>query len=441
MQEDKSVLIIGSGTFGTSTAYHLALRDGSYKSIKAIDKNPLPSIDSAAYDLNKIIRTEYDEPLYASLALEALREWRSSPLWKGIFHETGWIVTTCGDPAAVEHLRKSYENLKKEGQVEGNVEFVEGKDEIVKFVPQLSNAKGLQTWKGLWNRQAGWAHAKNALTKMGTEAQKLGVEFVSGPGGTMTRLRTEGDRVVGVEVASGEVLTANRYILCTGAASPALLPELSKELWSKCWTLGHIELTEEEAKQFKGMPIVDNHELGFMFEPDEENRWIKICNAFPGYQYRKGEFTDEKGRTSKYSIPRYASDHPEETIPEEAEKGIRTFLDAVLPQFSDRPLLEARTCWCTDSPDSHYLIDTHPAYPGGELLLATGDSGHAFKMIPIIGKYIADALDGKKKKEWSYGSRKDTGDPTRPGDKVKDLRDVGFDADALLEGKTQASEL
>lgn len=357
------------------------------------------------------------------MALEAVQAWRD-PMWDGIFHETGWIVTTCGDPAATENLRKSYENLKNAGQA-ANIDFVEGKEQIARYVPQLQSAKGLDNWKGLWNKQAGWAHARNALAKMGAEAESLGVRFISGSKGTMTGLRTEGDKVTGIKVASGDVLTADRFILSTGAASPALLPELSKQLWSKCWTLGHIELTEEEAKQFEGMPVVDNHELGFMFEPDEEKRWIKICNNFPGYQFKDGEYTDEKGRTTKYSIPRYASDHPEETIPEEAEGGIRAFIDSVLPQFSGRPLHGARICWCTDSPDSHYLIDTHPAYPGGELLLATGDSGHAFKMLPIIGKYIADAHEGKIKDEWKYGNRKDTGNPTRPGDEVKDLRDVG----------------
>jgi sarcosine oxidase/L-pipecolate oxidase len=33
------------------------------------------------------MRTEYDEPLYTRLALEALEAWRD-PEWQGIFHET-----------------------------------------------------------------------------------------------------------------------------------------------------------------------------------------------------------------------------------------------------------------------------------------------------------------------------------------------------------------
>jgi sarcosine oxidase/L-pipecolate oxidase len=153
---------------------------------------------------------------------------------------------------------------------------------------------------------------------------------------------------------------------------------------------------------------------------------MKICNAFPGYQYRQGEYTDPKtGKKTTFSIPRYASDHPEDGIPAEAADGIKRFIAAVMPQFSDRPLLEARVCWCTDSPDSHYLIDSHPEH--SNMLLATGDSGHAFKMLPIIGDYIADALEGSArglKKEWRYGGRKEIRNVTRPGNEVKDLRDV-----------------
>lgn len=332
-------------------------------------------------------------------------------------------------------MRTSYENLVREGQGEGVV-FLEGREMVLEFVPQLAlaGAEGLESWCGIWNPAAGWAHARNALVKVGEEAAKLGVKFTSGAGGTMTDFETEelegrkGKKITGVRVAGGEVLRADRYILATGAASPALLPELSTELWSKCWTLAHIELTEAEATEFKNMPVVYSHELGFCFEPDTKNRWIKICNNFPGYEYRAGEFVDTEGRKSQYSVPRYAAQYPGDGIPLEAEQGIRKFVDTVLPRFSGRPLVGARICWCTDSPDSHYLIDYHPGYPGGELLLATGDSGHAFKMLPIIGEYIADAFEGEVKPEWRFGGRENTGNPTRAGDEVKDLRDVGIGA-------------
>lgn len=357
------------------------------------------------------------------MALEAIQAWRT-PMYTDIFHETGWILTTLGDPKATDHLKKSYENLKNKGQAH-NIDFVSGKDEIVRYVPQLKNARNIDNWKGLWNKQAGWAHAANAIKKVADDAAKMGVRFISGPSGEMVGLETEGDKVTGIRVKSGEIHHADKYILSTGAASPALLPELHTELWSKCWTYGLLELTEEEAAQFKNMPVVLNHELGFFFEPSREGRLIKICNEFPGYQWRKGEYTDANNKTHKYSVPRYASEYPEDGIPEEAMNAIKHFISTVIPQFEGREIKGAKVCWCTDSPDAHYLIANHPKYPGGELLLATGDSGHAFKMLPIIGKYISNAVEGDFKPEWRYGNRKHL-DSGRPGDEVKDLKDVGI---------------
>jgi sarcosine oxidase / L-pipecolate oxidase len=251
----------------------------------------------------------------------------------------------------------------------------------------------------------------------------LGVKFVSGAEGTMTGLQVANGKLTGIKVASGKIHTAAQYILCTGAASPSLLPELSSQLWSKCWTLAHIELTEEEVAQYANMPVVDNHELGFFFEPDPKTEWIKICNATQGYQWKVA--TNAEGM--QYSVPRYASDHPSDGIPKEAETGINRFIDTVLPQFSGRPLKGTRICWCTDTADQHFLISRHIKYP--ELLLGTGDTGHGFKFLPTIGSYIADALEEKERglrQEWTWREKEWKSNPTRPGDVVKDLREVGI---------------
>lgn len=120
----------------------------------------------------------------------------------------------------------------------------------------------------------------------------MGVKFVSGPRGTMTGLHLDGSGALdGIQVASGDMLRADRYILTTGAASPQVLPELANQLWSKCWSLAHVELTDEECAQWKGIPVISNFELGFCFEPDPETseysrEWVYLwrirCNTRQG---------------------------------------------------------------------------------------------------------------------------------------------------------------
>jgi sarcosine oxidase/L-pipecolate oxidase len=65
--KDSSVLIVGAGVFGLSTALQLA-RDG-YTNITVIDRAPVPSPFSAGCDLNKIVRAEYEDAFYTELAL------------------------------------------------------------------------------------------------------------------------------------------------------------------------------------------------------------------------------------------------------------------------------------------------------------------------------------------------------------------------------------
>lgn len=87
------IIIVGVGVFGLSSAWWLA-RAG-YPNIKVLDRWPVPSPSSAGYDRNKIIRTEYPDDIYSILSQEAIQLWRD-PLWKDVFHPTGWIYGTDG---------------------------------------------------------------------------------------------------------------------------------------------------------------------------------------------------------------------------------------------------------------------------------------------------------------------------------------------------------
>lgn len=48
-----AILIVGAGTWGSSTALHLARR--GYKKITVLDPYPVPSAISAGNDVNKIV--------------------------------------------------------------------------------------------------------------------------------------------------------------------------------------------------------------------------------------------------------------------------------------------------------------------------------------------------------------------------------------------------
>lgn len=93
------------------------------------------------------------------------------------------------------------------------------------------------------------------------------------------------------------------------------------------------------------------------------------------------------------SVPRSHAQHPKDTIPRQSRKEIRKLLAKTIPRFKDRPFVVEKVCWCADTRDRNWLVDVHPVHT--RLLLATGDSGNGFKMLPVMGKYIADLVEGK----------------------------------------------
>lgn len=70
MVKDKRspIAILGAGTWGLSTALHLI--NAGYTNITVFDRAvTIPSQYSAGFDLNKIVRPEYEDSFYTELSL------------------------------------------------------------------------------------------------------------------------------------------------------------------------------------------------------------------------------------------------------------------------------------------------------------------------------------------------------------------------------------
>ena len=67
-RRDSSLLILGGGAWGLSTALHML--NSGFVDITVIERaERIPSRYSAAWDLNKIVRAEYEDAFYTELAL------------------------------------------------------------------------------------------------------------------------------------------------------------------------------------------------------------------------------------------------------------------------------------------------------------------------------------------------------------------------------------
>lgn len=376
LDKQAKIVIVGGGTFGLSTA--LWLVRNNYQNVTVIDLYDIPSNISAANDVNKIIQSSYTDEFHENLARESLELWKSDEVFKNQFHEVGIIYSSVSEESLKE-LNDLNDRRIKSGR--SKLKFFETKSDFQGKIPELKGP--LEGWKGFYQEdECGWAHAKNSLISAANEFLKLGGQIKVG---NVDQLIFKDGKVTGCLTNEGIVYESDKLIISAGASSINIF-NFQNQMLAKCWTFAHIKLTDEEASMMKNIPVLLNYDLGFFFEPDSNNE-IKICNEFPGYT----NYTTEDS-TPESSIP-IAKD----SIPLEAEHAIRNLFRATLPQFADREFVKKKICWCTDTPDRFFLIDEHPDY-NGSLIFATGDSGHGFKFMPVIGKYISKlVINGKDK--------------------------------------------
>jgi sarcosine oxidase / L-pipecolate oxidase len=146
-----SVLVVGRGAFGTSTAFHISHR--GYTSVTVLDRFDAPSTDAAANDLNKVVRFDYPNPLYTKLGREATDVWTSpTSIFANVFRKTGWIMS--GHEMTTGWLKKSYELAKAEKR-EG-VRCLSAEDINRQWPAFTGDFPG---WTNLWSPNAGWVCA------------------------------------------------------------------------------------------------------------------------------------------------------------------------------------------------------------------------------------------------------------------------------------------
>ncbi|KAG9254400.1 FAD dependent oxidoreductase [Emericellopsis atlantica] len=361
------IIIVGAGAFGLSLAHELAANRG-YTDVTVLDRHLPPVPDGSSVDVSRVIRSEYADPLYASLGREAIEKW-SSPEWSEHYHEAGFLIFANGQghPYFDACLQAAAVNAKTVGKVAMN------------------------------SPQGGWAHAKNAIASLAERASQAGVTFITGSRGKVVELLKEGSKVKGVRTAGGDTLTAPTVVLATGAWTNRFMPQLEHNLSATGQVLGFIQLTTEEANRYKDVPVMMNLSTGvFTFPPTPDTHQIKIARHGYGYQSSMKASDDRVISCPSDSLTKY--------IPREAAEALEHGMAEFYPEFAGRHWCNTRLCWYTDTPDGDFLADYHPKIEG--LFFATGGSGHAFKFLPVLGRHVADCFERKAhpdlQKKWKF---------------------------------------
>ncbi|KAI2778003.1 fructosyl peptide oxidase [Daldinia loculata] len=420
----KIVVVGGGGTIGSSTALHLVRSGYTPSNITVLDTYPIPSAQSAGNDLNKIMGIRVRNKVDLQLSLEARDMWKNDELFKPFFHNTGRLDCE-GTEKGIASLRRQYQDLLDAGAgLEKSNEWLDSEDAILSKMPLLQRDQ-IKGWKAIFSSDGGWLAAGKAINAIGEELRNQGVKFGFGGSGSFKRPLFGDDETIciGVETLDGTKYYAHKVILATGAWSPALV-DLEDQCCSKAWVYAMIQLSPQEAVEYKDSPVVYNGDIGFFFEPNEDGI-IKVCDEFPGFTRFKQHQPYGAASPKRISVPRSHAKHPTDTYPDASEESIRRAVSTFLPQFKHKELFNRALCWCTDTADAALLICEHPRWKN--FILATGDSGHTFKLLPIIGKHVVELVENNLAEDLAHAWRwRPGGDAlkSRRAAPAKDLADM-----------------
>lgn len=372
------VLVIGAGAFGGWTA--LALRQAG-ADVTLIDAWGPGHARSSSGGNTRIIRATYGpRRIYTRLAARALHLWRE--------HEAGWGHGCLQTTGAVwmfgaddQYGRESAAALRDEGLP---VEMLGGADAAARW-PQIDFA-GITSV--LFEPEAGVLSARKSCAAVVERFVALGGTF------RMATVRPPSDPEV-VSLSDGTDLRADEVVYACGPWLGQLFPDVLGSLITPTRQVVHYFGTPAGDPSFASphlpvwLELGDRVMYGF---PADPQRGFKVADDSPGPPI--DPTTD----------PRVVTD---DDIAE-----ARAYLARRFPRLADAPWLSGEVCQYEATPDSHFVLDTHPA--SERVWLVGGGSGHGFKMGPAIGEIMADAVLGDSGPDPAFSLHRFSGSPVAP---------------------------
>jgi glycine/D-amino acid oxidase-like deaminating enzyme len=365
MNTPRSIVIVGAGVFGLTAAWDLAVRGWQ---VTVVDPGPLPRPVAASTDISKVVRADYGgDELYTAMAEAALSGWdRWNERWgESLYHPDGFLLLST-DPLQPGGFE--YDSLKLLTRRGHRLERLRADERAAQFpVWSLDDYPD-----GYFNPRAGWVESGKVVGRLVVEARAAGVRLLEQT--AFDHLLEQDGCFVGVKAIDGRELRADLVLIAAGAWTPALLPHLGDVMWTTGQPVAHFRVENPAAWQAPHFPVwaADISRSGWYGFPALEDGTLKIANHGVGRRVR--------------------ADDPRSVLPAD-EARFRAFVRDHLPALANAPIVGSRLCLYCDTFDGDFWIAPDPERAG--LIVAAGDSGHAFKFAPVLGGLIADVVEAK----------------------------------------------
>jgi len=342
---------------GSAAAYQLSRRGVK---VLGIDRHSPPHVFGSTHGKTRIIREAYFEhPSYVPLVQRAYELWSELEAASGrrLFRQTGGLMVGPSDGMLVAGARDSavrhslaYEELSAE--------------EMMNRFPVLNAEDGMVA---LLEPRAGILFPELCVEANLELARSLGARLHGGE--RIESWRAE-NGVVHVTTDRGSYDAAH-LVLAVGP-------------WMN------------ELAGF-ALPLTVERQLFHWFEPSERAELFQPATCpIALWEYKAGSIFatfPDLGDGVKAGIHHAGEittpDAVRRAVTSDDDDAMRAQMRRFVPAASHR-ILDSRVCLYTNTPDRHFVIDTHPEHR--EVIIASPCSGHGFKFSSAIGEVLADLV-------------------------------------------------
>jgi sarcosine oxidase/L-pipecolate oxidase len=348
-----TVLIVGGGVFGLTAA--ISLRERGW-SVVVADAASVPNVRSASASGPRLMRMDYGaDDARTALAAEALAGWdRWDAAWGGgVVRADGLLVLAASEPQPGSFAYESLLRLQARGV---DVEWLD-RGMLAAVHPAW---RGPNVAGGFFDPTARWADGAAVMERLLEHAKAVGVD-VRPLCGARQLLESDG-RVVGARMCTGDV-HADAVVVAGGAATRRLVPSLASAL--------------------EPLPV-----LTLEIAPPDGARWRPP--DFPPWLLPGVGTGYPPGAAGTLSVEVQATVDAE-VEPAELARAAHARLLGWLPDLAQASIVSSHVCVGTGRWGDDPWIDRDPEREG--LWIASGGGTDAFKLAPVLGHLVADAVE------------------------------------------------
>jgi N-methyl-L-tryptophan oxidase len=350
-------VVIGAGIAGASTA--LALRRRGL-AVTLVDVREPGHARAASAGDHRILRASHgSDELYTRWSREARLRWMElgAEVGQELFVQAGAVMLArAGHTTWEDASRDTLARL-------GVPSFVADVDELRLRLP-LIDPRGLAY--GLWEPESGFVYARRATQATARLFVELGGVLRRGVGSTDEHERP---------LLDGRPVQAGVVVFACGAWMGGLFPR----------TLGRLLDTVRQ-----DVMMVEPPPGSTGYDADSFPAWID--HGYPAYGIPAAGGYGFKAVITWRGLT-VDIDRDDRLIGQTSVARTRRYLAHRFPALAQAPIVGQEVGQISNTPDTHFLIDRHPAHE--DVVLVAGDSGHLFKHGPVVGDHVAELALGE----------------------------------------------